>query len=52
MMDKSKNNKDYILTKIKYQDFYILYNGTDEETMKQLKDIVHQVQNNKLLLAQ
>ncbi len=48
MMNKTKNNSDYILTKIKYQNFYMLYNGTDEETGKQLKDIVYQVQKNNL----
>ena len=42
MMDKTKNNKDYISTKIKYQNFYILYNGTDEKTGKQLKEIIYE----------
>ena len=47
MMDKTKNNKDYILTKIKYQNFYILYNGTDDETGKQLKEIAYETWKKK-----
>lgn len=47
MMDKTKNNKDYILTKIKYQNFYILYNGIDEEKGKQLKQIAYETWNKK-----
>lgn len=41
-MNKIKNNIDYILTKIKYQNFYILYNGIDEVTGKQLKEIAYE----------
>ena len=47
MMNKTKDNKDYILTKIKYQNFYILYNGTDEETGKQLKEIAYETWKKK-----
>lgn len=38
-MNKSKNNKNYILTNIKYQNFYILYNGIDEKNGIQLKSM-------------
>ena len=48
MMDKTKNNKDYILTNIKYQNFYILYNGLDKETGKKICDIVYEVQKNNI----
>ncbi len=41
MIDKTNNNKDYILTEIKYQNFYFLYNGIDEKTGKKIKDIIH-----------
>ena len=47
MMNKTKDNKDYILTKIKYQNFYILYNGIDEETGKQLKEIAYETWKKK-----
>ena len=40
-------NKDYILTEIKYQNFYILYNGVDEKTGKILKDIVYEIWKSK-----
>lgn len=39
MIDKTKNNKDYILTKIKRQNFYILYNGIDERSNTQIKEL-------------
>lgn len=40
-------NKDYILARIKYQNFYILYNGIDEKTGKLLKDIVYEIRKEK-----
>lgn len=46
-MDKTENNKDYILTNIKYQNFYILYNGIDGKTGKQLKEITYETWNKK-----
>ncbi len=42
MIDRTKNNSNYILTKIKYQNFYILYNGIDEETGKKINDIIYE----------
>ena len=38
-MDRTKNNKDYLLCEVKYQNFYILYNGVDEKSGMRIKDI-------------
>ena len=47
MMNKTEKNKDYILTNIKYQNFYFLYNGVDEKIGKSLKNIIHENRKEK-----